>query len=38
MAIGAARQSALGSFFSSPLVVGRTIYVGSADGRVYAME
>ncbi|HJV72021.1 PQQ-binding-like beta-propeller repeat protein [Ideonella sp.] len=38
MAIGAARQSALGSFFSSPLVVGHTIYVGSADGRVYALE
>jgi outer membrane protein assembly factor BamB len=38
MAVGAARQSALGSFFSTPLVVGRTIYVGSADGRVYALE
>jgi eukaryotic-like serine/threonine-protein kinase len=38
MAIGAARQSALGSFFSSPLVVGGTVYVGSADGRLYALE
>ena len=38
MAIGAAKQSALGSFFSTPLVVGRTIYVGSADGRLYALE
>jgi outer membrane protein assembly factor BamB len=38
MAMGAARQAALGSFFSTPLVVGRTIYVGSADGRVYALE
>jgi outer membrane protein assembly factor BamB len=38
MAIGAARQSAMGSFFSTPLVVGRTVYVGSADGRLYALE
>jgi outer membrane protein assembly factor BamB len=38
MAIGAARQDSVGAFFSSPLVVGRTIYVGSTDGRVYALE
>lgn len=37
-AIGAARQAAVGSFFSSPLVVGRSIYIGSADGRLYALE
>lgn len=38
MAIGAARQEAIGSFFATPLVVGRTIYVGSADGRLYALR
>ena len=34
----AARQAALGSFFATPLVVGRTIYIGSADGRLYALQ
>lgn len=33
-----ARQAAVGSFYSSPLVVGRSIYIGSADGRLYALE
>ena len=32
------RQSRVGSFFSSPLVVGGTVYIGAADGRVYALE
>jgi eukaryotic-like serine/threonine-protein kinase len=38
MALGAARQASVGSFLSAPLVVGRTIYVGSTDGRLYALE
>lgn len=38
MAIGAQRQFSVGAFFGAPLVVGRTVYVGSADGRVYALE
>ncbi|MFO1338366.1 MAG: PQQ-binding-like beta-propeller repeat protein [Burkholderiaceae bacterium] len=37
MAIGFSRQSSVGSFFSSPLVVDGTVYIGSADGRVYAL-
>ncbi len=32
------RQSRVGSFFSSPLVAGGVVYIGSADGRVYALE
>jgi len=32
------RQSRVGSFFSSPLVAGGTVYIGAADGRVYAIE
>jgi eukaryotic-like serine/threonine-protein kinase len=31
-------QFSVGSFFSSPLVVGGVIYIGSADGRLYALE
>ena len=31
-------QFSVGSFFSSPLVAGGVIYVGSADGRLYALE
>lgn len=38
MAIGAKAQFSVGAFFGAPLVVGRTVYVGSADGRVYALE
>jgi eukaryotic-like serine/threonine-protein kinase len=38
MAIGFERQSSVGSIFSTPLVVGGVVYIGSADGRVYALE
>lgn len=37
-ALSFARQSAVGSIFSTPLVVDGTIFVGSADGRMYALE
>lgn len=37
-ALGAQRQFGVGAIFSSPLVVGGVIYVGSADGRLYALE
>lgn len=32
------RQFSVGSLFATPLVVGGVIYVGSADGRMYALE
>jgi outer membrane protein assembly factor BamB len=35
---GAQRQQTVGSFFSTPLVRDRTVYIGSADGRLYAIE
>jgi eukaryotic-like serine/threonine-protein kinase len=38
MAIGARAQFSVGAFFGAPLVVGGTVYVGSADGTVYALE
>ena len=38
MAQGAERQQGVGSFFSTPLVVGGVVYIGSADGRMYALE
>ena len=38
MAQGADRQQGVGSFFSTPLVVGGVVYIGSADGRMYALE
>jgi len=38
MAVGSHRQSSVGSLFSTPLVVGGVIYVGSADGHLYALE
>lgn len=31
-------QFSVGSFFSSPLVAGGVISIGSADGRLYALE
>ncbi len=37
-AVGAARQDSVGSIYSTPLVVGGVIFVGSADGRLYALE
>jgi outer membrane protein assembly factor BamB len=38
MAVGFERQSSIGSIFSTPLVMNDTIYVGSADGRLYALR
>jgi len=38
MALAFARQSSVGSIFSTPLVAGGVVYVGSADGRLYALE
>lgn len=38
MVIGFHRQSSVGSFFSTPLVVDGAIYIGSADGRMYALR
>jgi len=35
---GARRQQGVGSFFSTPLVAGGTVYIGSADSRLYAIE
>lgn len=32
------RQFSVGSFFSTPLVVDGVIYIGSADGRMYALQ
>lgn len=32
------RQFSVGSFFSSPLVANGTVYIGSADGYLYAIE
>jgi outer membrane protein assembly factor BamB len=32
------RQSSVGSFFSSPLVVDGVVYIGSSDGKLYAIE
>jgi eukaryotic-like serine/threonine-protein kinase len=36
--VGTDRQFAVGSFFSSPLVAAGAIYVGSADGNLYAID
>lgn len=36
-ALGAARQWSVGSFFATPLVVNGVIYIGSADGQLYAL-
>lgn len=35
---GARRQQSVGSFFSTPLVADGTVYIGSADSRLYAIE
>ncbi len=32
------RQASVGSFFSTPLVAAGVVYVGSADGNLYAIE
>ena len=36
--LSAGRQFATGSMFSSPLVANNTVYVGSTDGNLYAIE
>lgn len=38
MVLGFHRQGSVGGFFSTPLVVGGTVFVGSADGRLYALH
>ena len=38
LTVQAQRQFAVGAVFSSPLVVGGVVYVGSTDGRLYALE
>jgi len=35
---GARRQQGVGSFFATPLVADGTVYIGSADSRLYAIE
>ena len=35
---GARRQQGVGSFFSTPLVADGTVYIGSADPRLHAIE
>jgi outer membrane protein assembly factor BamB len=37
-ALGFERQQSVGSFFGSPLVLNGVVYIGSADGRLYAIE
>lgn len=32
------RQASVGSFFSTPLVANAVVYIGSADGNLYAIE
>ena len=36
--VATAQQFAIGAIFSSPLVVGGTVYFGSTDGTLYALE
>jgi len=36
--LGAQKQQTVGSFFSTPLVADGAVYIGSADGRMYAIE
>ncbi|MFL6681671.1 MAG: PQQ-binding-like beta-propeller repeat protein [Burkholderiaceae bacterium] len=35
---GTRRQDRVGSFYATPLVAGGAVYIGSADGNVYAIE
>lgn len=37
-AVAADRQLGVGSVFSTPLVAGKTVYFGSTDGYLYALE
>lgn len=36
--VGTAKQTSVGSIFSSPLVVSGVVYFGSTDGNLYAVE
>jgi hypothetical protein len=36
--VAADRQFAIGAIFSAPLISGGVVYVGSADGSLYAIE
>jgi outer membrane protein assembly factor BamB len=36
--VGAEQEFGVGSFFSSPLIVNGVLYVGSADGYLYALD
>jgi eukaryotic-like serine/threonine-protein kinase len=38
MVTGVERVMSMGSILSSPIVVGTVVYVGSADGNVYALN
>ena len=36
--VATARQTDVGALFSTPAVAAGVVYVGSADGRLYALE
>jgi len=36
--VATAKQFSIGAIFSLPLVVGGTVYFGSTDGNLYAVE
>ena len=38
MVAGVDRMMSMGSILSSPVVVGNVVYVGSADGNLYALR
>ncbi len=38
MIVGVARTHTVGTFLSSPVISGAVVYVGSADGNLYALE
>lgn len=38
MIVGISRMHTVGPFLSSPVVSGKTLYIGSTDGNVYAIE
>jgi eukaryotic-like serine/threonine-protein kinase len=38
MIVGVTKTHTLGTFLSSPVISGRVVYIGSADGNLYALE
>jgi eukaryotic-like serine/threonine-protein kinase len=38
MVVGVDRMMSMGASVSSPVVVGNVVYVGSADGNLYALR